>query len=32
LQIEYSLVERTSERELLPMADAFGLGIARQRD
>lgn len=26
LQIEYSLVERTPERELLPMADAFGLG------
>lgn len=26
LQIEYSLVERTVERELLPMASAFGLG------
>lgn len=26
LQIEYSLVERTPERDLLPMADAFGLG------
>lgn len=26
LQIEYSLVERTPERELLPMAEAFGLG------
>jgi aryl-alcohol dehydrogenase-like predicted oxidoreductase len=26
LQIEYSLVERTPERELLPMAQAFGLG------
>ncbi|WP_250493858.1 aldo/keto reductase [Caballeronia sp. GAWG1-1] len=26
LQIEYSLVERTVERELLPMAAAFGLG------
>jgi len=26
LQTEYSLVERTPERELLPMADAFGLG------
>src|SRR5262245_54829612 len=26
LQIEYSLVERTPERELLPMAAAFGLG------
>jgi aryl-alcohol dehydrogenase-like predicted oxidoreductase len=25
LQIEYSLVERTPERELLPMAQAFGL-------
>ncbi len=28
LQIEYNLVERTPERELLPMADAFGLTIA----
>lgn len=27
LQVEYSLVERTSERELLPMARALGLGI-----
>ncbi|MCD2180765.1 aldo/keto reductase [Rhizobium sp. GN54] len=26
LQVEYSLVERTVERELLPMASAFGLG------
>jgi aryl-alcohol dehydrogenase-like predicted oxidoreductase len=26
LQIEYSLVERTPDRELLPMAEAFGLG------
>ncbi|QRM55243.1 aldo/keto reductase [Sinorhizobium sp. BG8] len=26
LQLEYSLVERTAERELLPMAAAFGLG------
>ncbi|MQA90937.1 MAG: aldo/keto reductase [Gemmatimonas sp.] len=26
LQIEYSLVERTSDRELIPMAEAFGLG------
>lgn len=26
LQIEYSLVERTPERELLPMAAGFGLG------
>jgi aryl-alcohol dehydrogenase-like predicted oxidoreductase len=26
LQVEYSLVERTSERELLPMARAMGLG------
>jgi aryl-alcohol dehydrogenase-like predicted oxidoreductase len=25
IQIEYSLVERTAERELLPMADALGL-------
>ena len=28
LQIEYSLAERTAERELLPMARAFGLTIA----
>jgi aryl-alcohol dehydrogenase-like predicted oxidoreductase len=27
LQTEYSLVERTPERELLPMAEGFGLGI-----
>lgn len=27
LQIEYSLVERTVERELIPMAKAFGLGL-----
>lgn len=27
LQIEYSLMERTSERELLPMARALGLGV-----
>jgi aryl-alcohol dehydrogenase-like predicted oxidoreductase len=27
LQIEYSLVERTGERELLPMADAFAMGV-----
>ena len=27
LQVEYSLVERTSERELLPMARALNLGI-----
>jgi aryl-alcohol dehydrogenase-like predicted oxidoreductase len=29
IQIEYSLVERTGERELLPMADALGLGVAQ---
>jgi aryl-alcohol dehydrogenase-like predicted oxidoreductase len=28
IQVEYSLVERTPERELLPMAAAFGLGVA----
>ena len=28
LQIEYSLVERTGDRELLPMAQALGLGVA----
>jgi len=28
LQIEYNLIERTPERELLPMAEALGLGIA----
>lgn len=27
LQIEYNLVERTPERELLPMAGALGLGV-----
>jgi len=27
LQVEYSLVERTSERELIPMAQALNLGI-----
>jgi aryl-alcohol dehydrogenase-like predicted oxidoreductase len=27
IQIEYSLVERTVERELLPMAAGFGLGV-----
>ncbi|HET7545656.1 MAG TPA: aldo/keto reductase [Polyangiaceae bacterium] len=27
IQVEYSLVERTAERELLPMAHALGLGI-----
>ncbi len=27
LQIEYNLIERTPERELLPMAEALGLGI-----
>ncbi len=27
LQIEYSLIERTVERELVPMAEAMGLGI-----
>lgn len=27
LQFEYSLLERTAERELLPMADAFGLSV-----
>jgi len=27
LQIEYSLVERTAERELLPMTAALGLGV-----
>ncbi|GAA2154777.1 aldo/keto reductase [Kitasatospora kazusensis] len=28
LQFEYSLVERSAERDLLPMADAFGLGVS----
>lgn len=27
IQTEYSLAERTAERELLPMADAHGLGV-----
>ena len=27
LQVEYSLIERSAERELLPMADAFGLSV-----
>lgn len=27
LQAEYSLIQRTTERELLPMADALGLGV-----
>lgn len=27
LQIEYSLIERTAERELLPMAEALGLAV-----
>jgi aryl-alcohol dehydrogenase-like predicted oxidoreductase len=27
LQLEYSLLERTSEGELLPMADALGIGV-----
>ena len=27
LQAEYSLLERTAERELLPVADAFGLAV-----
>lgn len=28
LQLEYSLVERTSDRELLPMAEGLGMGVA----
>ncbi|WP_356948703.1 aldo/keto reductase [Streptomyces chengbuensis] len=28
IQVEYSLVERTTDRELLPMAEALGLGAA----
>jgi len=28
IQVEYSLVDRTAERELLPMAQALGLGAA----
>lgn len=27
VQLEYSLLQRTTERELLPMAGAFGLGV-----
>jgi aryl-alcohol dehydrogenase-like predicted oxidoreductase len=27
LQVEYSLLERTAERELLPVAEAFGLAV-----
>src|SRR6266545_4433667 len=27
LQVEYSLLERTAERELLPVAEAFGLSV-----
>jgi aryl-alcohol dehydrogenase-like predicted oxidoreductase len=27
IQIEYSLVERSAERELLPMAEALGIGV-----
>jgi aryl-alcohol dehydrogenase-like predicted oxidoreductase len=27
IQVEYSLVERSADRELLPMAEAFGLGV-----
>jgi len=27
LQVEYSLIERTPERDLLPMAEAMGLGV-----
>lgn len=27
IQVEYSLAERTSERELLPMAEGLGLGV-----
>jgi aryl-alcohol dehydrogenase-like predicted oxidoreductase len=29
IQLEYSLVERTADRELLPMAEALGLGAAQ---
>lgn len=28
IQIEYSLAERTADRELLPMAESLGLGVA----
>jgi aryl-alcohol dehydrogenase-like predicted oxidoreductase len=31
LQIEYSLIERTPERELLPMAAELGLGVTKER-
>jgi aryl-alcohol dehydrogenase-like predicted oxidoreductase len=27
IQVEYSLVERTADRELIPMAEALGLGV-----
>lgn len=27
IEVEYSLLQRTTERELLPMADAMGLGV-----
>ncbi len=27
IQIEYNLLQRTPEREMLPMADGFGLGV-----
>src|SRR5580700_7878133 len=27
IQIEYNLLQRTPERELLPMAEGFGLGV-----
>ena len=32
LQIEYSLIERTPERELLPMAADLGLGVTLSRE
>jgi aryl-alcohol dehydrogenase-like predicted oxidoreductase len=28
IQIEYNLIERSADRELLPMAEALGLGVA----
>lgn len=28
IQIEYNLIERTADRELIPMAEALGLGVA----
>lgn len=28
IQVEYNLIERTADRELLPMAEALGLGVA----